>query len=404
VKTRVDDLALFGGQPEFDVPLHVGRPNLGSRERLKTRLDDILDRVWLTNDGPCVQEFEGRLREMLDVEHCVATCNATAALELLLEARGLSGEVILPSFTFVATAHAVRRRGLVPVFADVHPTTLTLDPERVEELVSPRTSAILGVHLWGRACDVNGLAPVAQRHDLTLLFDAAQALGCSYHGQAVGGFGSAEVFSFHATKICNSFEGGAVATNDVELAERLRLMRNFGFSGTDEVASLGTNAKMTEVAAAMGITSLESLSTFVERNRVNHESYREGLEGVTGFGLRPYPPGERTNHHYVVGLLESTEAGLGRDDLVEVLEAEGVLARRYFYPGCHRMEPYRSQAPGVAERLSVTERILERAVSLPTGMAVEEDAIRRVCQIIRLTIANGDAIRARLVEGRARFA
>jgi dTDP-4-amino-4,6-dideoxygalactose transaminase len=181
-------------------------------------------------------------------------------------------------------------------------------------------------------------------------------------------------------------------------------MRNFGFSGTDEVASLGTNAKMTEVAAAMGITSLESLPTFVERNRVNDECYREELDGLPGFKLPAYPPGERTNHHYVIGLLESTEAGLGRDDLVEVLEAEGVLARRYFYPGCHRMEPYRSQAPGVAERLSVTESILERVVSLPTGMAVEEDVIGRVCQIIRIAVANGEEVRARIGDRRAGFA
>lgn len=399
MKTHVDELALFGGPPEFDAPLHVGRPNLGNREGLTTRLDDILDRAWLTNDGPYVQEFERRLEDMLGVAHCVATCNATAGLELLLAARGLDGEVILPSLTFVATAHAVRWRGLVPVFADVDPATCTLDPDRAEELVSPRTSAILGVHLWGHACDVDGLAQVARRHDLTLIFDAAQAFGCSYDGQAVGGFGNAEVFSFHATKVCNSFEGGAVATNDLELAEGLRVMRNFGFSGTDEVASLGTNAKMTEVAAAMGITSLEALSTFVERNRVNHACYREGLDDVTGFELRAYPPGERTNHHYVVGLLDSTEAGLGRDDLVEVLEAEGVLARRYFYPGCHRMEPYRSESPGAAERFPVTESILERVVSLPTGMAVEEDAIRRICQIIRFAVKHGAEVRRRLGDG-----
>src|SRR5205823_5330527 len=154
------------------------------------------------------------LQALLGVEHCVATCNGTAALELLVRAHGLRGEVIMPSLTFVATAHAVRWLGLRPVFADVSATTWTLDPTRAEELLSPSTTAILGVHLWGRACDTGGLAQVAERHQLTLLFDAAHALGCSHEGRAVGGFGDAEAFSFHATKVANSFEGGAIATND----------------------------------------------------------------------------------------------------------------------------------------------------------------------------------------------
>jgi dTDP-4-amino-4,6-dideoxygalactose transaminase len=402
VKARLDDLALFGGAREFDAPLHVGRPNLGNRADLTARLEKVLDRAWLTNDGPMVRSFEERLRGILDVEHCVATCNGTAALELLVRACGLSGEVIMPSLTFVATAHAVRWLGLRPVFADVDPTSWTLDPARADELVSSSTTAILGVHLWGRACDTGGLAHVAERHQLALLFDAAHALGCSHEGRVVGGFGDAEAFSFHATKVANTFEGGAIATSDGQLAERLRLMRNFGFAETDRVVSLGTNAKMTEAAAAMGLTSLEALPRFLERNQANHESYRAGLDGIPGLRLRAFPPGERTNHHHVIASVDRGQAGLGRDDLVEVLSAEGVLARRYFHPGCHRMEPYLTESPNAAERLPVTERVLEQALSLPTGMAVDDDAIQRVCGIIRLCVSRGSELAARLAgtEGR----
>lgn len=385
-KKQVEDLALFGGAPQFAETLHVGRPNIGDRGRFRELVDDALERRWLTNDGPYLAEFERAVAARLGVAHCVATCNGTAALEIAIRALDLSGEVIVPSFTFVATPHALTWQKVSPVFCDVEPDRYTLDPAAVERLITPRTTGIIGVHLWGRPCRVEALQELADRHGLALLFDAAQAFGCSYRGVPLGRFGAAEVLSFHATKVINSFEGGALVTDDGALAERVRQMRSYGFVEVDQVVSIGTNAKMSEISAAMGLTSLAALDEIVAVNRANHDAYRRGLADLPGVDLAEVDPDEEWHHHYVVVEVDETRAGLSRDRLQLVLEAENVLARRYFYPGCHRLEPYRSVFPDVAERLPVTERIAARALCLPTGQSVDEATVERLCGLIRLAV------------------
>jgi dTDP-4-amino-4,6-dideoxygalactose transaminase len=396
VKAALNDLAVFGGRPCFECPLHVGRPHIGSREALQRRLDDLLDRRWLTNDGPYVHEFEARLADYVGVEHCVATCNATLALQIVARAMELTGEVILPSLTFVATAHALVWEGLTPVFCDVDSRTNTLDPDAVEGLIGEHTAGIVGVHLWGTPCDVEKLSTLAEAHGLRLMFDAAQAFGCSHGGRMIGGFGDAEVFSFHATKVLNSFEGGAITTNDARLAERARLMRNFGFADVDQVESLGTNAKMTEVAAAMGLTSLESLDTFIDANRANFNAYREGLGDLPGLSLRVHSGEEKRTYHHVVVDVDAERAGISRDLLHRVLHAENVLARRYFYPGAHRAEPYRSTLPGAGSRLPVTESIVEGTLAFPSGGELGPQQIGDICELARFAVQNGREISARL--------
>lgn len=392
----LEELALFGGKPAFAEPIHVGRPNVGDRARLMQRINDLIDRRWLTNEGPYLTAFERKLSELLGVRHCLAVCNGTIALEIAIRALGLTGEVIVPAFTFVATAHALQWQEITPVFADVDPRTHTLNPDRVEEMITPRTSGILGVHLWGRACDVEGLQAVARRHHLTLLFDAAHALGASHRGRMIGNFGDAEVFSFHATKFVNSFEGGAVATNDDEVAQRVLLMRNFGFAGYDNVVYVGTNGKMAEIAAAMGLTSLESIADFIDVNRRHHDTYRRSLAGIPGIRLLGYPVGEKANYQYVVLEVSPEAAGTSRDRIVEMLWAENVLARRYFYPGTHRMEPYRSLFPHSSLLLPETERLCERILALPTGTAVEEKDILLVCHLIRMAVENSSELERRM--------
>ena len=390
------DLALFGGPPAFTEKVHVGRPNIGNRERLLKRINQMLDRNWLTNDGPYVQQFEKQIAEFVGVRHCVAMCNGTVALEIAIRALGLSGEVIVPSFTFVATAHALQWQEITPVFCDIEARTHRIDPAQVEKMITPRTSGIIGVHTWGRGCDVEALAAIARRRNLQLLFDAAHAFACSHKGKPIGGFGGCEIFSFHATKFFNSFEGGAVATNDDGLAEKMRLMRNFGFRGNDNVIYIGTNGKMTEVCAAMGLTSLESVEEFVETNRRNYQAYRRELNGIPGLTLMAYDESERINYQYIVVEVDEQEAGLGRDELVQVLAAENVLARRYFFPGCHRMEPYRSYFPHASLTLPETEKVCRRVMVLPNGTSVDERAITLIGQVIRTAIAEAGAVRAKL--------
>jgi dTDP-4-amino-4,6-dideoxygalactose transaminase len=391
-------LALFGAPPAFAEPVHVGRPNIGDRARLMERIDAILDRRWLTNNGPYVQAFERRVRELAQVRECVVTCNGTIALEILIRAVGMRGEVIVPSFTFVATAHALQWQEIKPVFCDVDPRTHMIDPARVEELITPNTTGIIAVHLWGRVCDVDALQAIADRHGLPLIYDASHAFGCSHAGRMVGGFGRAETFSFHATKFFNTFEGGAIVTNDEELAEKMRLMRNFGFQGKDNVVYLGSNGKMPEVCAAMGLTSFDAMDEFIEVNRRNHARYTACLGDVAGIRLLPFPAGERCNYHYVVVEVEEREAGLSRDELVRVLEAENVLARRYFAPGAHLMEPYRSFQPQAGLALPETERLSGRVMTLPTGQTVSEDDIQRIALVIETACAHADAVRARLAD------
>jgi dTDP-4-amino-4,6-dideoxygalactose transaminase len=390
------DLAIFGRPPAFAEKVHVGRPNIGNRERLLGRINDMLDRNWLTNDGPYVHEFEKQVAEFVGVRHCVAMCNGTVALEIAIRALGLTGEVLVPSFTFVATAHALEWQEITPVFCDIDPRTHTLDPAQLEKMITPRTTGIIGVHTWGRACDVSALEAIARRHNLQLLFDAAHAFACSYKGKAIGGFGRCEVFSFHATKFFNSFEGGAVVTNDDSLAEKMRLMRNFGFQGNDNVIYIGTNGKMTEVCAAMGLTSLESVDEFVETNRRNYHAYRHTLDGIPGLTLMAYYESEQTNHQYIVVEVDELGAGLSRDEIVQVLIAENVLARRYFFPGCHRMEPYCSYFPHAALVLPETEKLCRRVMVLPNGTSVDESAIARIRAIIWTAVSNAASVRNKL--------
>jgi dTDP-4-amino-4,6-dideoxygalactose transaminase len=387
-KDSLQDLALFGGTPAFKDKLHVGRPNIGNRDRLLDRINDILDRRWLTNNGVYVKEFEQRIAELIGVKHCIATCNATIALEIVIRAAGLKGEVIIPSFTFVATAHALQWQEITPIFCDVDPHTHNIDPLQIEQKITPRTTGIMGVHLWGRPCNIEALSKIAQTHNLKLIFDASHGFGCSVQGQMLGNFGDAEVFSFHATKFLNAFEGGAIVTNNDELAAKVRLMKNFGFAGNDNVVHVGTNGKMNETSAAMGLTGLESLSEFIDANYQNYKHYQEELAGIPGVKLIVYNEKEKCNYQYIVLEIDEYKFEVARDKLIEVLFAENIMARRYFYPGCHKMEPYRSYFPHNKNLLPETDKLCLKIMSLPTGTAVSLDDITRICNVIKLVFKN----------------
>lgn len=395
-KNKPDDLALLGGPATFAATLHVGRPNVGDRGALLARIEDMLDRRWFSNRGPLVEEFERQIAAYLRVKHAICVCNATIGLEVALCATRAEGEVIVPAYTFVATAHAVQWRGLTPVFADIDPVTHNLDPTLIERHITARTTAIIGTHLWGRPCAVAELERIAQRHGLRLIFDAAHAFGCSHAGDPLGCRGDAEVFSFHATKFLNSFEGGAICTNDDALAERARLMVNFGFAGYDNVVHAGTNGKMTEVCAAMGLTSLEAVDDLISLNRANYLRYRRNLGGLPGVSLITYADRENSNFQYIVIELDTAFAGIRRDTMIRVLHAENVLARKYFWPGCHRMEPYCSLFPDAGQLLPATDVVAARVIVLPTGQAVGADAIDSICSIVRTGVNHGAEVERRI--------
>jgi dTDP-4-amino-4,6-dideoxygalactose transaminase len=365
---------------------HVGGPNLGDRESFLKRVNDILDRRWLSNNGPVVQEFEKRIADILGVKHVVAICNATAAIEIACRALGLKDEVIVPSYTFVATAHALQWQEITPVFCDIDPATHNLDATKIEKLITPKTTAIIGVHVWGRGCDTSEIEAIASRRKLRVMYDASHGFGCSKGGRMIGTFGECEVFSFHATKFINCLEGGVVATNNDELAHQIRMMTNFGFTAHDKVEYLGINGKMNEISAAMGLTNLEAMNEIIEVNRRNYEAYHAGLAELPGISLINYEPAEKNNYQYVVIEVDPKLCPVDRDGIVRALHAENVIARKYFWPGCHKMEPYCSLQPNAGLLLPETERIAARVIVLPTGQSVDEKTVEQICGMIRRVI------------------
>jgi dTDP-4-amino-4,6-dideoxygalactose transaminase len=386
-------LAICGGTPQFETPRYVGTPTIPDREAIHARLDQMLDARRLTNDGPFVREFEDRLAQMSGGVEAVAVCNATVGMQLLLKALDLKGEIILPSFTFIATAHACLWEGLEPVFVDVDRATHTIDPVCVAHQITDSTAGIIGVHLWGRMCRVRELEAIAQERCIPLIFDAAHALGCTYRGVPMGRLGTASVVSFHATKFVQSLEGGAIFTSDRELAERLRLLRNFGFQGYDNVDALGTNAKMNELCAAMGLGSLETLDRLITTNRTNRMAYRQAISGMPGLKLYEFDEHEANNYQYLVVEVDPRTCPYTRDELVAILHAENVIARRYFMPGCHRSMPYLSRPRRGSDSLAVTEQLCESLLALPTGAGVNATDIAEIGGILRLAYESTAQVR-----------
>jgi dTDP-4-amino-4,6-dideoxygalactose transaminase len=395
MKSAVQDLALFGGKPLFEEPLHVGRPNRPDKQAFFQHADDIWESAWLTNHGPKVKQFEAELAQMLGVKHAITVCNATIGLQIAIRALGMDGEVIVPSFTFVATAHSLEWQGITPVFCDVDPETHCMDPARIEQLITPRTTGIIPVHVWGNICEVEAIQAIADKHKLKVLYDAAHAFGCDHKGRMIGSFGDAEVFSFHATKVLNTFEGGCITTNDDEVARIIRLMINFGFIGKDQVTHVGTNGKMSEISAAMGLASLQAFDGFVAHNRNNFQHYRRRIAEMPHLSIVEHSEQEKRNFHYIIVRL-ADDAGINRDTIVTTLEQENVLARRYFHPGCHHMEPYRSYYPNAGLLLPVTEKLTEVLFCLPNSTATSDSDVEKICDLLQFVMANRKEIVTRL--------
>ncbi|MCV6592325.1 MAG: aminotransferase class I/II-fold pyridoxal phosphate-dependent enzyme [Silicimonas sp.] len=390
------DLALFGAQPAFDEMVHVGRPNMPNKRDFMERMDRMLDSGRLTNNGPMVGEFEDRVARISGVRDCVATCNGTVALELAIRALDMVGEVIVPSFTFVATVHSLWRQGIRPVFCDIDPVSHVLDVESVRSAITDRTTGILAVSLWGNDGRMEDLKCLADERGLRLLVDSAHSFGCGEMRPVAQGLCDAEVFSFHATKCVHAIEGGAIITDDDRLASKLRLMVNFGFAGEDLVQHTGTNGKMTEASAAMGLTSLEAMEEIFAHNRRNYFAYGRELAKIPGIRLMHRDRNEVQNFHYIVTEVDPDVVGIRRDDIVSALRLENIAARRYFHPGCHRMKPYSGLFPRAGLSLPNTERLSDRIMVLPNGLSMDDESIRRVTRRIAEIVAAPAQVRAGL--------
>ncbi|MGE0622655.1 MAG: DegT/DnrJ/EryC1/StrS family aminotransferase [Pseudomonadales bacterium] len=392
MKHHPHDLAILGGEPAFSQALHVGRPFIGDRRTLIKRIEGILDNRRLTNSGPLLNRFERMLSAQLEIEHVIPVANGTLGIMVLLKALGIRGEVIVPSFTYIATAHAVTWQGLTPVFCEIDPHTHNIDPKLVENSITPNTGAILAVHLWGRPCAISALTEIGERHGIPVVFDAAHAFNVCLDGRKIGNFGAAEIFSFHATKFVNSLEGGAIATRDSVLARELRRMIDFGFGDSDEVEGLGINAKMNEFNAAMGLSTLADIREITAINRDTYHAYAKDLAEVPGVELLRFDESTNPNYQYVTVMLDEATFGLSRDATMRSLQAENVLARRYFHPGCHRSPPYATSN----RCLPATEAVSRSVLCLPCGADLSPGLVARVVDLLQSIREHADEIRDRL--------
>jgi dTDP-4-amino-4,6-dideoxygalactose transaminase len=371
--------AVLGGDPAFPAGLPLVRPSVPDAAAVAEDVRRILESRKLTN-GPFVAELERRAAQYLRVEHCVAVASCTAGLMLVLGAAP-PGEVVLPSFTFSATAHAVAWNGHRPVFADILPGTFTLSPQAARDAVGPETRAILATHLYGTPCDVQALSEAAKASGVRLFFDAAHAFGSWTRGVPVGRFGDAEVFSLTPTKLLVAGEGGIVATNDQDLAERCRIGREYANPGDYDTRFVGLNARMSEFHAALALRSLETLDRRIDRRGRLAALYREALGDLPGISFPEVSEGDRTTFKDFIILVEPEPFGMDADVLGRALGHEGVDTRRYYAPPVHEQRAYRAAAVGV--ELPVTRWAAERTLTLPIWEEMAEDQVLRVAEAVR---------------------
>jgi dTDP-4-amino-4,6-dideoxygalactose transaminase len=389
-----DTPAILGGRPLFPRGLPLVRPTIPDRSSLAERIEGILDSGTLTN-GPTVRELERRAAEYLGVKHALAVGSCTAGLMLALRAAGLSGDVVVPSFTFAATVHAVAWNGLRPVFADIDPETLTLSADAVRHAVTVRTSAVLATHVYGTPCDVEGLAAIAEEFGCRLFFDAAHAFGSRRAGMPVGRFGDAEIFSLSPTKVLVAGEGGIVATNDDLLAERCAIGRDYGHPGDYDCRFVGLNGRMSELHAAVALASFSTLEERIERRGELVRLYRGELGAIPGLSFPAVRDGDRSTYKDFTVLVEPSRFGLDAGGLATALAAEGIETRRYYWPPVHAMRAYRglgATAPG----LRVTDDVGPRVITLPLWDAMsDEDVLRSAAAIARIHTALGHPLHGR---------
>lgn len=387
--------ALFGGTPAFDKPLPVGQLYFPSWERYEAAFRGIFGRGWYTNQGPLTRQLEERLQQFLGVKHAICVSNATIGLMMLPDAMGLTGKVILPSFTFAASAQALSWAGLTPIFCDVDPNTHQIDVGKISALIDEDVSAIMGVNLWGGACDIGALSALAMSTGVQLFFDSAHAFGCEVRGVKIAGFGRAEVFSFHATKVLSATEGGCICTNEDELAARLRNIRSSYGAGEPVAVVKTANGRMSEAQAAVALMSLDDFPANQANNKTLYDLYAAQLAAIPGLRLVEPSGVSFSNYQYVVCRVDEREYGLSRDVLIELLKAENVIARRYFYPGVHRSIPYVEDLPACQNRLTGTDELSATCIQFPIGALVSPEAVERVCSILSHAHFASSEIRAR---------
>lgn len=361
-------------------PIYVTRPSMPPFEEYTEEIRELWDTRILTNSAKKHQELERQLKKYLEVPQISLFCNGHLALQVAIRALGLTGEVITTPFTFASTTHALVECGITPVFCDIDPLTLTMDPSKIEALITPRTSAILPVHVYGTPCDTEAISDIAHRHNLKVIYDAAHTFGVKKNGTSIGNFGDISMFSFHATKVFHTVEGGCLTYSDPNLKERIERIRQFGIQGDDNAAYVGTNAKMTEVHAAMGLCNLRHIEEYFEGRKRAFTRYIEQLKHVEGLRFVHMPKQVEFNYAYFPVLVDAEKFGATRDELCSWLQKNQVFPRKYFSPLTSDFDCYQGRFD--SSKTPVAKEISSKVLVLPLFSDLVQEQVDRICRLI----------------------
>lgn len=367
---------------KFEPPIYITKPNLPLLEKVIPYLEEIWKNKILTNNGPFHQKFEKALCDYLKVDNVNLFTNATLALVVGLQALRITGEVITTPFSFVATTHALKWNGITPVFCDIEENSLNIDPDKIEALISPRTTAIMPVHVYGHPCDTKKIQEIADKYGLKVIYDAAHAFDIKFNNNNLLLNGDMSVLSFHGTKLFNTFEGGAIITKDEKLKSRIDFLKNFGFADELTVIAPGINAKMNEFQSIMGLLSLEIVGTEIVNRKKVAETYFDILRGVKGITIFDNFDGYEYNYAYFPVLINKEEFGVSREDVYYELRKHNIYSRRYFYPLISNMPSYRSLNSASKENLPIANKMADQVLCLPIYGSLRIDEVKEISKII----------------------
>lgn len=365
----------------MSMQINVTRSSMPPIEEYITEIKELWESRWLTNMGVKHRQLQSDLKEYLGVENIDLLTNGHMALELSMQALGLKGEVITTPFTFASTTHAIVRNGLEPVFCDINPTDFTIDADKIESLITDRTCAIVPVHVYGNICNIEKIEQIAKKYGLKVIYDAAHTFGETYNGKGIGSFGDVSCFSFHATKVFNSIEGGAVCFKDEELGKEIYRLKNFGIKDSETVDGVGANAKMNEFCAAMGICNLRHVNEEIEKRRAVVERYRENLDGIEGIQLNPIQENVKSNYAYFPVVFDEKVFGASRNEVMDKLSENGIGARKYFYPLTNTFDCFHGKFDPNLTPIAL--HVSKRVLTLPLYADLSIDDVDRICGIIK---------------------
>ena len=364
---------------DINETIQVTRSSMPEFEEYIEEIRELWDTHWLTNMGSKHKSLESQLLDYLKVPNITLFTNGHLALECIIAALNLRGEVITTPFTFASTTHAIVRNGLKPVFCDINPDDYTIDVEKIESLITEKTSAIIPVHVYGNVCDIEAIDRIAKKHNLKVIYDAAHTFGVTVNGQGIGTFGDASMFSFHATKVFNTIEGGAVTYNDSSIKQVLNDLKNFGITGPETVEYVGGNAKMNEFQAAMGICNLRHVNGEIIKRKKVVERYIDNLKDITGIKLSKEQVDVESNYAYFPVVFDGYK--MTRDGVFEKLKDNDIVARKYFYPLTNSFECYKDRYD--VDETPVAKYIAERVLTLPLYADLALEDVDRICEIIK---------------------